>query len=150
MIRVGRQFSNSSRALRTASIASASPEPSARDARAAPRRSVWPTWRRWRTAPRIMPAPAVKFVDGSIRMKLPVLRLSAYRSKTIGRAVETVDRPDLIEQQRVIHLGGHRPRGVFQQVHARRVERPLVHPHDIGPEPLPDVGLADCRSCRRG
>src|SRR5262245_10442977 len=46
-----------------------------------------------RTALTIMPAPAVKCVPGSTRMKLPVARFCWYGSKTSGRAVETVTVP---------------------------------------------------------
>src|SRR5262249_9154382 len=84
----------SSRARRTASIASAS-LPAARAARArrsaAPRRAIGLTWSR--AALTIIPAPAVKFVAGSITMKLPVPRSWSYGSKTIGRAVVTATRP---------------------------------------------------------
>ena len=45
------------------------------------------------TADEIIPAPAVKLVVGSIRMKLPVTRLSPYRSKNSGRAAEITTDP---------------------------------------------------------
>ena len=56
-----------------------------------------------------------------------------------GRAVDTVTDADLVQHQPVVDLGGHRPRRVLQQVHARRIERPLVHPHHVGLEPLADL-----------
>ena len=48
-------------------------------------------------------------------------------------------RSDLVQHQRVIDFRRHRPRRVLQQVDARRIERPLVHPDHVGPEALADL-----------
>ena len=49
---------------------------------------------------------------------------------------------DLIQHETVVDFGGHGARRMFQQVDARRIERPLIHPDNLGFEPLPDVDLA--------
>ena len=79
-----------------------------------------------------MPAPAVKFVVGSIRMNAPVPRLFAVlvedqRARRLDR-----DPADVVEQQPRIHLRRRRARRVLQDVQPVRLERPLVHPHDVG------------------
>ena len=50
-----------------------------------------------------------------------------------------LDAGDLVERHRVIDFGRHRPGAVLQQVDAARVERLLVHPHDVGGKPAPDL-----------
>ncbi len=68
----------------------------------------------------------------------------------LGVAIED-DRPrrrirhraDLIEHQPVIDFRRHGPGRVLQQVHAPGIERTLVHPDDVGAEPLADFDFAD-------
>jgi hypothetical protein len=43
----------------------------------------------------------------------------------------------------VIDFRRHRAGGVFQEIDASRVERPFVHPHDIRPEAVTDLDLAN-------
>src|SRR5215510_9550484 len=43
----------------------------------------------------------------------------------------------------MIDFRGHRPRRVLQQIDAARIERPFVHPHDLGAEPMSNFNIAD-------
>ena len=90
-----------------------------------------------RTGSVIMPAPQVNCVAGSIRMKLPVPRFRRS-DRTRAAARSRLHVADLVQHQRVVDFGGDRPRAVLQQVDARRVERPLVHPDEFGLELLSD------------
>src|SRR5262245_392527 len=43
----------------------------------------------------------------------------------------------------MIDFRGYRPRRVLQQVDPARIERPLVHPHDLGAKPASHLNLAE-------
>ena len=50
-------------------------------------------WLSWLTGALIMPAPTVRLVASSMRMKLPVSRLRRYESNMTGSCVRRVTRP---------------------------------------------------------
>ena len=97
---------------------------------------------RSRTGFTIMPAPAVKLVAGSIRMKLPVAAILGISIEDERPGGGYRGRADLIQHQAVVDFGAHDARRLLGEVHASRVERPLVHPHDFCFEPLSDVYVA--------
>ena len=95
-----------------------------------------------RAAPMIIPAPAVKLVAESIRMKLPVSRLLrvGIEEQRAGRRDDGL--ADLVQREPAVHFRGDRSGVVLEQIHPARIERPFVHPHDVRLDAVGDLNRA--------
>jgi hypothetical protein len=95
----------------------------------------------------IIPAPAVKFVAESIRMKLPVSRFCPYGSKSSGRVVVMTALP-ISFSVAAVHFRRDRSGVVLDQIHPARIEGPFIHPHDVRLDAVGDLKLGH-RPARR-
>ena len=94
-----------------------------------------------------MPAPTVSFVDSSIRMKEPVLRLRTYsstmsgsarRRRTTPRSLSSslsgarpvLERMDVDDAEDLVDAGGNGSRRVLDEKTVAGRDRPLGHPAD--------------------
>ena len=77
-------------------------------------------------------------VAGSIRMKLPVVRLFAYRSNTSGRVADTVTVPIWLSESGRLRAAAT-VRVVCFIAYTCRIGPAFVHPDDLCLESVPDV-----------